>query len=62
MKGHRVTEIVKEIKFEGVWGQGRSKKVLLETSEKFLLLFMSLVTALIHKKTVIFRLQYTSSF
>ena len=35
MKGHRVTEIVKEIKFEGVLGQGRSKKVLLETSEKF---------------------------
>ena len=31
MKDLRVTKIVKEIKFKGVWGQVRSKKLFPET-------------------------------
>ena len=31
MKGLRVTKIVKEVKFEGVWGELESKKRFTET-------------------------------
>ena len=31
MKGLRVTKIVKETKFEGVWGRVKSKKMFPET-------------------------------
>ena len=31
MKGLRVTKIVKEVKFEGVWGELESKKMFPET-------------------------------
>ena len=50
MKGLRVTKIVKEIKFEGVWGRLRSNKMFPEM-KIFFLVFMSLLTAPIDKNS-----------
>ena len=49
MKGLRVTKIVKEMKFKGVWGELEAKKCFQRQSEKLLLVFMSLLTALSDK-------------
>ena len=44
VKDLRVTKNVKEIKFEGVWGELESKKVSRDCLQNFILLFMLLLT------------------
>ena len=44
VKDLRVTKNVKEIKFEGVWGELESKKVSSDSLQNFILPFMLLLT------------------